>query len=172
MYCEHSFPSELTFPHFFSVIMKLMKTSNPQSWYYDVYPLWDYVNLGLYNCVAYILMVTLNGGLIHHLTRLSGTRVIQHSQIQHRSMLIALLITTLLFLSMIVPSTITFAFFSPLNIDLLQFFDSLIFQYHILSFPLYMFTFNEFRRQCLAIILWERQTRKTAPPPSLNMVAF
>jgi hypothetical protein len=132
-------------------------TVNTNSRLYVINPLWDYVNLGLYNCAPFIFMVIFNSGVIYHLIRLRRTSTVQNSRIQHRSLSITLVITTFLFLIMTIPSTISYAFFYDIAGDfLLHFFDSVLFTYHILSFPLYVITFTEFRQEVLQLITFNR----------------
>ncbi|CAF0816620.1 unnamed protein product [Rotaria sp. Silwood1] len=133
------------------------------SWAYEIYPLWDYINLGVYNCAPFLLMVTFNSGVIYHLIRLRHTSTIQNSRIQHRSISITLVITTFLFLIMTIPATVGFAFFISSDITLLRFFDGLLYTYHILSFPLYMITFDEFRQEFFAMIMCKTHNHRIAP---------
>ncbi|CAF0873059.1 unnamed protein product [Adineta ricciae] len=120
--------------------------------YYRFYPLWDYVNLGVYNCVPFILMVIFNSGIIHHLIRVRQTRIIRNSRLNHRSITITLVITTSLFLIMTIPATVAFAFFIRSDKTILRFLDGIFYTYHISSFPLYMFTFHEFRQECVNVL--------------------
>ncbi|CAF2342115.1 unnamed protein product [Rotaria sp. Silwood2] len=138
-------------------------TISALSWLYDVYPIWDYVNLGVYNCAPLILMVTFNCGVIYYLLRLRRTTTIQNSRIQHRSISITLVITTFLFLFMTVPSTVAFAFFSSADITLLRLFDCLLYSHHILSFPLYMITFDEFRQEFFDMVTWKINNQRITP---------
>ncbi len=64
---------------------------------FTIYPRWDYVNLDVYNCVPFLLMIIFNSGLIYHLFRLHHTNIILNSCIKHRSISITLLITIFLF---------------------------------------------------------------------------
>ncbi len=126
---------------------------NHHARFYRVYPLWDYVNLCLYNCLPFILMMIFNSGVIYHLIRLRQTIKLSNIRIQHRSITITLVITTFLFLIMTTPATILFAFFyKTTNFLALYSFDSILYTYHILSFPLYLLTFGEFRRTVFRFI--------------------
>jgi hypothetical protein len=128
-------------------------TVNTDSHLYEVYPLWDYINLGVYNCAPFIFMVIFNSGVIYHLIRLRRTSVVRKSQIHYRSISITLVITTFLFSIMTIPATVAYAFFSNTAGDvILHFFDSVLYTYHILSFPLYLITFSEFRREVIRLI--------------------
>ena len=130
---------------------------DPQSPLYDVYPLWDYMNLVLYNCLPFILMVTFNSGVIYHLIRLKQTSTVQNSRIQHLSISITLVITTFLFLLMTIPATVLWAFFSQqVGYVVLHVFDSILYTYHVLSFLIYMITFNEFRREVIQLVTCNR----------------
>jgi hypothetical protein len=121
--------------------------------FYTIYPLWDYVNLGLYNCAPFILMVIFNSGVIYHLIRLRQTSTVHNSKIHHTSISITLVITTFLFLIMTIPATVCYAFFSgTAGYIILHLFDSVLYTYHILSFPLYFLTFTEFRHEVIRLI--------------------
>ncbi|CAF0743852.1 unnamed protein product [Adineta steineri] len=133
------------------------------SWLYTIYPLWDYVTLGVSNFLPFILMVIFNSGVIHHLIRLRRTTTVRNSQIQHRAISITLVITTFLFLIMTVPSSVAFAFFASSNQTLLHFLDCLMYSYYALSFPLYLATFNEFRQECIGIIMCKKNNRRVEP---------
>lgn len=128
-------------------------TVNPQARLYRIYPLWDYVNLGLYNLFPFILMVLFNSGVLYHLIHLRQIVPLSYRRVQHRSITITLVITTCLFLLMTTPATILFAFFyKTTNALTLYSFDSILYTYHILSFPLYFLTFAEFRRTVLRLL--------------------
>jgi hypothetical protein len=148
--------------HFFAFVCYYRPngTVNSSARLYAVYPLWDYVNLGLYNCAPFILMVIFDSGVIYHLIRLRQRIGVQQSQIQHRSISITLVITTCLFLTMTIPATICFAFFySTTSYIILHLFDTILYTYHILSFPLYLTTFIQFRREVIHLITpskWHR----------------
>ncbi|CAF1099998.1 unnamed protein product [Adineta ricciae] len=151
--------------HFFLFVCYYRQngTISALSWLYDIYPLWDYVNLGVCNIVPFVLMVIFNSGVVYHLIILRRTTTLQNSHIQHRAISITLVITTFLFLAMTMPSGIAFAFFSDANATLLKFFDSFLYSYYILSFPLYMLTFPEFREECISIIALKRCDRRIQP---------
>jgi hypothetical protein len=141
-------------------------TVNTDSHLYTIYPLWDEINLGLYNCVPFILMVTFNSGVIYHLIRLRQTSTVQNSRIQHRSLSITLVVTTFLFLIMTIPGTIAYAFFSATAGDfVLHFCDCILFTYHISSFILYMITFTEFRQEVIRLVTCNRW-HKVQPLPT------
>lgn len=133
---------------------------NPNARFYIIYPLWDYVNLGIYNCIPFILMVIFNSGVIYHLIRLRQITTLQNPRIQHRSITITLVITTFLFLIMTTPGTICYAFFSTTaSYVILHLFDSILYTYHILSFPLYLITYGRFRRVAFRFLVPQRQHR-------------
>ncbi|CAF3186162.1 unnamed protein product [Rotaria socialis] len=137
---------------------------NAYSTAFQTYPTWDYLNLALYNCAPFILMVIFNSGVIYYLIHLRRTSTVQNSRIQHRSISITLVITTFLFLIMTIPSTVGFAFFSNTAGDtILYFLDGLLYSYHTLSFPLYIITFDEFRREVFGIITCNRNKRRVVP---------
>jgi hypothetical protein len=157
----------INFPFFpFACFYNADGTINTDSHLYTVYPTWDYMNLGLYNCAPFICMVIFNSGVIYYLLLLRKTSTVKNSKIQHRSISITLVITTFLFLIMTIPATICYAFFSSTaSYIILHLFDSILYTYHILSFPLYMITFTEFRREVIRLVTCI-QWRNTQPPPS------
>ncbi|CAF1676102.1 unnamed protein product, partial [Rotaria magnacalcarata] len=122
---------------------------------YNIYPLWDYVNLGVYDCAPFICMLTLNCGICYHLIRLRYNSSISSFRIQHRTITFTLVITISLFLIMTLPATIGNAFFENANPTILHFLDAILFTYHILSFPLYLFTFNDFRCEFIRMFKWK-----------------
>ncbi|CAF2498778.1 unnamed protein product [Rotaria sp. Silwood2] len=145
------------------------------SWAFQIYPLWDYVNLGVYNCAPFIFMITFNSGVIYHLIRLRYTSTVQNSRIQHKSISITLVITTFLFLIMTIPATVGYAFFPTASSTILHLLDGFLYTYHVLSFPLYMITFDEFRQDFFAMITCRinnprvgPQTQTRAVPQTLN----
>ena len=141
--------------HFFPFVCFKNATGKiiPHSNYYVVYPLWDYLNLALYNGVPFLLMSVLNSGVIYYLIRLRQTSTVQNSRIDHRSISITLVITTFLFLLMTTPATIAFGFFMhTLGKTWLYLLDCILYTYHILSLPLYLLTFKEFRHETLRVL--------------------
>ena len=131
---------------------------------YEIFPLWDYINLGVYNCVPFILMVLFNGGVIYHLIRLRRTSTVQNSQIQHRSLSITSLVTTFLFLIMTMPSGIAFGFFPDVaSLTILHLTDASLFTYHVTSFPLYFLTYKKFRLESLAMLGCKANHARVAP---------
>ena len=154
---------------------------NQESWLYQIYPLWDFINLGVYNCVPFVLMSIFNSGVIYHLIRVRRTSTVQNSRIKHRAISITLVITTFLFLLMTVPATVAYALFSYANEAILIALDGLLYTYHALSFPLYFITFDEFRRECIALVTCKKidvrvspasmtQTRNQTKQATLNAV--
>jgi hypothetical protein len=127
-------------------------TIDPNARLYIIYPLWDMMNLGFYNCAPFILMAIFNSGVIYHLVQLRQKSTVQNSRIKHRSIYTTLVITTFLFSIMTIPSTVGYAFFRNTSLVILHLFDSMLYTYHILSFPLYMITFTEFRQEVLRLI--------------------
>ena len=134
------------------------------SWLFEIYPLWDHVHLGIYNCAPLVLMIVFNGGVIYHLTRLRQTSTVQNSRIQHRAISITLVITTFLFLVMTIPSGVAFSFFYTANRALLNFLDGMLYTYHMLTFLVYFITWSEFRRECIALITRRKINAHVGPP--------
>ena len=130
---------------------------NPNARLYTIYSLWDFMNLGLYNCAPFILMAVFNSGVIYHLIRLRQTTTVKNSRINHRSIYTTLVVMTFLFSIMTIPATVAYAFFgNTASYILLHFFDSMLYTYHILSFPLYMITFTEFREEVIRLVTCNR----------------
>lgn len=124
---------------------------------YRVYPMWDHLNLLIYNCLPFLFMLIFNSGIIYHLISLRRLSTIRkHSRIQHGAISATLLITTCLFFLMTTPSSIAYAYFSQTNETILYALDSLLYTYHILSFPIYFSTFGEFRREFLKLVTFEK----------------
>jgi len=131
---------------------------------YTIFPLWDYINLAVYNCVPFVLMVIFNSGVIYHLIQLRRTTTIQNSRIQHRAISITLVIMTFLFLIMTMPSNIAYGFFQTVSSpQFLQALDAVLVTYHILSFLLYFITFGDFRRECITMFTCGKNTARVAP---------
>ena len=135
-----------------------------------VYPLWDYINLGVYNCLPFLFMILFNTGIIYYLIFNPQTVNLVNSRQLHRSISITLLITTFLFLFMTIPATVAFAFFSSADQDLLRFLDGLLNLYHILSFPLYFTTFSQFRRECFVVFGRRRSQRTIVPIQQISKI--
>ena len=139
-------------------------TINPNSALYAITPLWDNVQLVLYNFIPILFIIILYTAVIYHLIRRHQQRIIQNSRIQHRSISITLVITTFLFLSMTAPSNIIYAFFySTVSSIVINIFAVLVYTYHVLSFPLYLFTWNEFRQEFIKMILCRSSLRRIQP---------
>ncbi|CAF1089643.1 unnamed protein product [Adineta ricciae] len=131
---------------------------------YAIFPLWDYINLAVYNFIPFIFMLLFNVGTIYHLIRLQKTTTVQNSRIRHRSISITLLTSTFLFILLTLPANIIFSFFqSSTSSSVLHLVDGGLFTYHILSFPLYLITFKEFRKECFALITCRKITARVAP---------
>ncbi|CAF1577040.1 unnamed protein product [Rotaria magnacalcarata] len=141
-------------------------TVNIGSYFYSVYPLWNYLNVGLYNCTPIIFMFIFSSGVIYYLFRIRQNSSVQNSRIQHRSISITLVITTFLFVIMTVPATIFYSVFSQTSsYIILQLLDSIHYTYHVLSFFLYFITFPEFRREALKLATCNkrRNTQSLSP---------
>ncbi|CAF1156703.1 unnamed protein product [Adineta steineri] len=126
---------------------------NIESRYYTIYPMWDRVNLIIYNCLPFSFMIIFNSGIIYHLILLRRISTVRKtSRIQHRSISITLLLTTCLFFLMTTPVSIAYAYFSHRYEHILYALDSILYTYHILGFPVYFLTFREFRREFFKLI--------------------
>lgn len=131
---------------------------------YTIYPLWDNVNLFLYNIIPFVVMAIFNSGIIYHLFYVRRYSQLNHSQIQHRSISIILTITTCLFCIMTTPATIAFSFFySTVDYTILQMLDAILTTYHVLSFPLYLITFREFRQQFFSLFTCSSSISQVTP---------
>ena len=136
---------------------------------YQIFPLWDYINLAVYNCIPFVFMIVFNSGVIYQLIRLRRTRTIQNSRIQHRSLSITSLFNTFLFLIMTIPASIAFGFFYNIaSASVLRSVDACLFTYHITPFPLYMITYKKFRRECLNIILCRKNHPRIEPTATMR----
>ncbi|CAF3603962.1 unnamed protein product [Rotaria socialis] len=95
---------------------------------------------------------------IYHVTRIRRNSTIQKSRIQHRSMPITSVVTTVLFLIMTMPATLCLAlFFRTMSYFILLLFDSILYTYHVLSsFIIYITTFNEFRKEAFVLFIPDR----------------
>lgn len=128
------------------------------SLYYQIYPMWHYVNLILYNILPFVLMIIFNIRIVRYLIFLKRTSTIQQSRIQHRSISISIFLSAFLFCLMTTPGTIIFTFFHTqirseiFENFLLSFFDSIQSTYHSLSFFLYFITLVEFRKEFYHLI--------------------
>jgi hypothetical protein len=148
----------------FACFYRTNGTSNPNAQRYRIYPLWDYINLGVYNCAPFILMVIFNSGVIYHLIHRCQTSLVQNSLIQRRTISITLVLTTFLFLIMTIPASIVAAFFfTTPTTTLAKILDSALYTYHITSFPLYFITFDAFRQECITLVTGKKNTRQVAP---------
>ena len=131
--------------------------------FYAIFPLWDYVNLAVYNCIPFIFMIVFNIGVIYHLIRLRRRSSVQNSRLQHRSLSITSVATTCLFLLMTIPANIAFAFFQATAGEIaLSLLDATLFTYHITSFPLYLITFQKFRKEFIALATCGRSDTRVA----------
>jgi len=141
---------------------------NIESIYYNVYPMWDHVNLIIYNCLPFLLMIIFNSGVIYHLILLKRISTIgKNSRIQHRAISATLLITTCLFFLMTIPASIAYAYFPYTNESILYALDAILYTYHILSFPIYFLTFAEFRREFFKLITF-KNCRKQKNIPTIH----
>ncbi|CAF1468973.1 unnamed protein product [Adineta steineri] len=128
-------------------------TINMEARLYEIYPLWNYINLVLYNCLPFIFMIAFYGNVIYHLMRFRHTNISQNLRRQYRSMSVTLIIMTFLFLIMTMPATICSGFFYASTSKFIRhLFDYILYTYHILSFLIYLITFREFRKEVILMI--------------------
>lgn len=138
---------------------------NIESLYYQVYPMWDHVNLILNNCLPFFFMIIFNSGVIYHLILLRRLSTIgKNSRIQHRAISATLLITTCLFFLMTTPVSIAYAYYPNTNESILYTLDEILYTYHILSFLIYVLTFAEFRREFIKLITLKNCHKKRTIP--------
>jgi hypothetical protein len=145
---------------------------DPDSPFYSLNPLWNYIDLVIYNCIPFVLMIFFNSKIIYYLIQLRQTSSVQNSQIQHRAITITLVITTFLFLVMTIPSNVAYAcFITVADPTLLELLNSLLYTYHITSFPLYFITLREFRQEFIDMILFKNRPTRIQPsrptPPAI-----
>lgn len=117
----------------------------------QVYPLWDYINLVVYNCLPFVLMLYFNGTICYRLIKTNG-----NFQNQQRTITIVLTLITFLFFFMTTPATIAFAFFYDRDPILLKFFDAFLYSYHGISSILYFVTLAEYRREFFKLFSFDR----------------
>jgi hypothetical protein len=131
---------------------------------YKIFPLWDWVHLAVYNAMPFVFMLVLNSGVIYHLLLLRRNSTAHNSRIQHRSISVTLVITTVLFVLLTIPPTVAYGFFYDMfNTTVLHTMDSLMYTYHIIGFPLYLLTFVEFRQEFINMICCRHDRTKVTP---------
>lgn len=141
-------------------------TISVQSSLYSIYPQWDYLNLVIYNCIPFLMMIILNGGVSYHLFHIKHDNQNAYFRYQQRAITITLAIMTFLFFIMTVPATVAFAFFFNSCKVLLTILDGCLYSYHALTFLVYFVTFGEFRRGCWLLFRFNRRrSRRTAAIP-------
>ncbi|CAF0814164.1 unnamed protein product [Adineta steineri] len=65
---------------------------------------------------------------------------------------------------MTIPATIVAAFFfTTRTTSLAKILDSILYTYHITSFPLYLITFKEFRQEFIKMIIRKNNNRRVVP---------
>lgn len=98
-------------------------------------------------------MFILNSDVIYHLIHLRRTIRLQNSCIRYRAITITLVITTFLFLFMTTHQQLLLLpfFLNTTSEFVLYTLDSMLYTYHILSFLLYIITFDEFKEEFLRI---------------------
>lgn len=138
-------------------------TINYQAQSYTIYPLWDHVNLGAYICLPFLCMTMLNSGTSYHLIRFHRTRSLSNLRHQHRAITFPLVVSTSMFLIMTTPATVAYAFFSDANVILLHHLDGLLYTHHVISFPYYLITLNDFRREFMTMLGKKVHHRRIAP---------
>ncbi len=126
---------------------------NINSSLYIIYPMWDFINLVMYNCLPFLFMVIFNSGFIYHLIHLRHIITIHKSRIPHQAISITLVITTFLFLGHGYTSySCLWIFVSRTGDTILCTLNSMLYTYHILSFPTYIITFAEFRHEFIKMV--------------------
>ncbi|CAF1171470.1 unnamed protein product, partial [Adineta steineri] len=78
---------------------------------YPLYPIYNQINLVLYNGIPLFFMVLFNSMSIYHLIRLRYATIVQNSRIRHRAISITIISTTFLFFVTGTPSSISYSFF-------------------------------------------------------------
>ena len=72
---------------------------------------------------------------------------------------------------MTAPAIVLFAgFSSKVDIVVRKLLDAILYTYHITSFPLYLVTFHEFRRECIATVTQLVATNTDARARPVNIV--
>jgi hypothetical protein len=114
-------------------------------------------------------MVILNSGVIYHLIHLRRTSTIRNSSIRHCPITFTLVTTTFLFLIMTILATLADAFFNKADANILRSFDGILYTYYILSFPLYLITFDEFRREFICLLTCKNCSGKVQPQMDIRI---
>lgn len=122
---------------------------------FEVYPVWDRVNIIVYNLVPFIIMSIFNGLLIRNIYHIQKTsKNIAKKKVR---LTISIICLTFLFLTMTIPGTIFFAFIGPwcsskfcLGIGYLI--DYFSFLYHSSLFIICYVTNNKFRKVTVIFI--------------------
>ncbi|CAF1402414.1 unnamed protein product [Adineta ricciae] len=131
---------------------------NMDSKFYQVYPLYDKIHIFIYSIIPFILMMIFSSISVYHLGKLRQITTIQNSKIPHRSISIALISTSLVFILARTPTSICYGFFynnlseTILGRRIINSFDTLLYTSPILDFPIYLITFSEFRREFIRLL--------------------
>lgn len=142
-------------------------TININSRLYNIEPLWSKLNLIIYNYIPFSIMVILNGMVIYQLIARKRTRVIANSRVSHRSISITLIITAGLLIIMTIPVNIAYAYFGGSSSQLLLILlDEAVYTYHSFSILIYLFSFTEFRKEFIRMIL--RKNHRRIQPMGAN----
>jgi ABC-type molybdate transport system permease subunit len=111
-------------------------------------------------------MTLYNTGAIYHLIHIRQPSTIRNPRAPHLPISITLVLTTFLFLIMTTPASAVYMFFyDETKQNLLLILDGLLFTHHILSFPLYFLTLQDFRRTFHVML-----KLKKPPPESTTIV--
>ncbi|CAF1394841.1 unnamed protein product [Adineta steineri] len=130
---------------------------------YPLYPIYNQINLVLYNGIPLFFMVLFNSMSIYHLIRLRYATIVQNSRIRHRAISITIISTTFLFFVTGTPSSISYSFFygtlaaTVTGRRLMNAFAAIGYTFPVLSFPIYLITFSEFRRATIGLVMRNRE---------------
>ncbi|CAF1012555.1 unnamed protein product [Adineta steineri] len=146
---------------------------------YALYPIYNQIHLVIYIGIPLFFMILFNSSSIYHLIQLRHTTIVQNSRIRHRAISITIIFTTCLFFLTCAPSTISYGYFyntlaaTVTGRRLVNAFDSITFTFPVLSFPIYLITFSEFRRATFGFVIRNREiqpiTNGTRQPHVTNI---
>ena len=128
------------------------------SLYYSVYPMWNYVNLAIYNLLPFSIMLVFDVRIVRHLLAHKRSSTVQQSRVQHVSVSVSIFLSAFLFCVMTTPATVYFAFLAnkvvtgPFKELTLSVLDAIQYTYHSSSFVLYYVTLVEFRTEFSQLI--------------------
>lgn len=144
------------------------------SLHYQVYPMWSYVHLAVYNLFPFVLMLIFDIRIIRHLISIKSSSTVRCSRVQHTNISLSIFLSALLFFLMTTPATIIFIVpnhFFPSNhfrSFLVTSLDSLQYTYHSISFIIYFSTLIEFRLEFFRLFSCRKSIENRLTRSSVN----